>query len=245
MMLRKSFLFILLILAFQACKKDSSPTPASSSTHPNNSGTLFNGWFTPIANISWSHRSAGPVSYSAVTHLSITAQAFGPTASAHCGTILVNGTTLQFNTLINAYLDSTYTLNLSSQKNFQFISSVLPSFTYNVPDSFPVYPVSNAALISDTVVRANGLIIPLSNARLYDQVNCSLFDQSSGSNFVYKNGLTGINQLLFTPADLSVYSAGATISCKVLLIKNRTLTISGVNYTFGIQTAANYTLLVQ
>ncbi len=261
---------LFLTLAFVACKKkDSSPDDGSKTVAPNTTAgiTTGNNILTPC-------NSGGPV-YNGILQLEEYNQwymgvktnwqglyntkfmlyqnavtSYGCPTSERLGVMSVNNNILQYYTPLKMYFDTVNGKNYSQQRLVTLNSTVLPSFTVAVQDSFPVFTPANAVQIHDTLFINNNFTVPLNGITYYDRVDCLLsFANPSTQAQVYirshKFSNTLVNSLVFTPTDLSVFTAGQDINCRLVLTKIHTEIIGGKNFKFEVQSYNDFYLKAQ
>jgi len=227
--------FLFLILFFLGCKKkenSSNSTTTSNNSTPTSTVQVYNGQLQAERYITWNANIPSNAMYAFKGFLSIPAGSVILTSASKEGTLKANGTNLGFMSSINMYYDSTGTISFAAQRNFQLISSTLPSFTYNNPDTFQVYPPSLAIQINDSLDKTKNYIIPLSGLSYYSEAICLLSPVSNAANFVAKTVPAGSTQITFSPADFSPFTSGTFLTCRLVLKRFNTQTFSGKNFKF-------------
>ena len=228
-------------------KKQASPTEEQVSS-TTNTPTLYNGFLTVENITTWSSGTSITNRYFASATLTQTASISAAVNPSYNGTVTVNGIALKAEQIGSyvSYLDTTSTLNLLTQRNFQLISTTtLPSFVYRNIDAFPIYPAANGYLINDTLFKAQNLTLSLSNTSGYDEASCVIYDISNASNSIVKVVPQGTTQIIFTTSDLIGFSTGTTVLCGLSLKKYNTQTFSNKNFRFETSTYNNFYMLVQ
>lgn len=233
--MKKLILAIICInILFSCQKKGSSPQPAPSTTGSTPTATyqVYNGQLQAERYIVWSGSTPGTALYAFKGFLSIPSGSFILTSASKEGVLTANGTTLGYMSSINMYYDSTGTVSFASQRNFQLTSSTLPSFTYNNPDTFQVYPPSLAIQVEDSLDKTKNYTIPLTGLNYFTEATCLLSPVSNAANFVAKTVPAGSTQIIFTPADFSTFTTGTQLTCRLVLKRYNTQTFSTKNFRF-------------
>lgn len=249
--MKKTILFLVLSTIFFSCKKKNAAEPESKNTNtptPTTNTLSYNGFFTAEYTTNWQMASPSTTRYFSQATLSQTAAVAAIANPSYNGTITVNNTMLSPESIGSYvfYLDTTFSLNLSTQRHFQFISStLLPSFTFNNTDNFPIYPQANGYLINDTLFLAQSLTLSLANTSGFDEASCTIYDYNSPSVYSVKIVPSGSSQIIFTSGDLSVFSTNATILCSLALKKYNTQTFSGKNFRFETSTINEFMMICQ
>lgn len=248
--MKKLILITVVALTIISCKKkeDSPEDKTTAPATPSSTTTLYNGFLSAESITDWG--GGAPVSnrYFSSATLTQTASAGAAVSPSYNGTITLNGTRLKAN-LIGSYVyyvDSTNLLNLTTQRNFQFISTTaLPSFTFSNTDAFPTYPSANGYLVNDTLFKIQSLTLTLANTTGYDEAVCVIYDISNASNYISKVASFGTTQIVLSAADLASFAPGATVLCGLSLKKYNTQSFSGKNFRFETSTFNNFYMLVQ
>lgn len=131
------------------------------------------------------------------------------------------------------YTDTTLGNNYSLQRLITLNSSVLPTFTTTVQDTFPTYSSANAAQINDTLFLNTDFVVPLTNITYYDVIECTISpNPANATQIVYKKITSQANQITFTANELSIYTPGQQLYCRLKLKKYSTQQIGGKNFRF-------------
>lgn len=251
---------ILISFLLSACKKKDTSKPdntnndtttGGSTTSGTNTVTVFNGFFPLEQYNQWYNGSnvSSPVLYNTKFTLFTNAvnenQQFSGT-SGNLGVITVNGRQLQYYTPLKMYMDTTSGNNYSLQQLITLNSSILPSFTVTLQDTFPVYTSANAMQINDTLFRNINFDVPLTNITYYDEIECSISpNPANGTQIVHKKFTSQVNQITFTPNELSIYSNGQQLYCRITLKKISTQVIGGKNFKFEVNSFNDFYLIAQ
>lgn len=235
-----------IIVLFSCKKKETTPeTPTNTTGNPTNPST-YDGFFqnTAYASFSGSTSVIGSF-YNVNVYLKASPSA---TANAlngiNSGTVLLNSTKLKYAS--GRYYDTTYALNLSTQKNFQLQSNgIMSSITFNNTDSFPNFIFNYNNLINDTLSKALNYTIPLSGFNYADEIKCSLQDLSNFTAFITTTVPKGTNQAVFTYSQLLIFNSNSNISLSVELKKYNTQIINGKNFRFENNTFSSFNVFVK
>jgi hypothetical protein len=235
------------VLCISCKKKEATPDPVQTPA-PTNSTTSYYGFLTAEQITEWG--SGAPVNnrYFSSAMLTQTASVGAIVSPSYNGTVSLNGTVLKTESIGSYvyYLDTTNTLNLAAQRNFQFTSStMLPSFTFNDPDAFPIYPSGNGYLVNDTLFKTQGLTLSLSGTSGYDEAACVIYEIGNASNSVSKVLPFGTSQFNISTGDLAGFTPGTTVLCGLSLKKYNTQAFSGKNFRFETSTYNNFYMIVQ
>ncbi|MBL7910971.1 MAG: hypothetical protein JNJ41_07950 [Bacteroidia bacterium] len=234
------FAITLTVICFSCKKKETAvetPSPSTTSSTTNPTTTTYYGFFPLEKYCTWYN---GVVSYPVnpyqckVQLYSSPVSDYATWQAAHLGTVSINGKILQY-TIINIYSDTTFSPypDYSTQKNIVLTSTVLPSFTVSVTDTFPTYSSANALLVNDTAYLNSNFVIPLNNLNYHDKVQCTITTSpTTPSLIVSKVVNAGVNQIVFTPTDLSVFTSGQQLNCRLVLKKYSTQTFSNKSFRF-------------
>ncbi len=245
-------IIIIISIVFSSCKKKDTTEPDTQKTISSTSNTSvssYSGFMVLSKFVVW--ESGAPSIGWGETYNSYPTTLYPNPVSGNyllgstdAGTITINGNLLAFDNSLHSYYDGG-TPNYSQQRLITLNSTVLPSFTVAVTDTFPKYSIVNGALIPDTIALTNDLIIPLNNLTYYDLVECNLSKPGPILNYKYKSSAVLTNQLTFTPADLSTFAVGDTLQCRVIFKKYNTQVIGGKTFRFELQTHNFFGMLVQ
>lgn len=252
----KNFLALLLIVVYTyACKKKDSvsQTSASSATTSGTTSAVanFSGFFPLERYCSWYN---GTVSFPSNPYQCKVQLYNSPVndytlwQSVNIGTVTINGNKLKFFSGINMYSDTVSNPypNYATQKVIALTSTVLPSFSFTVTDNFPDYNSVNAIQINDTLKLSNTLVIPLDGLVTVDKVYCSLSTSPvSAATLLSKEVTSQVNQISFSPSELSIYTSGQIITCRLILKKYNIQTIGGKNYRFECLGYNDFYMLAQ
>ena len=253
--MKKLIILILGVLSFTACKKETpAPAPATTSTTTattTTTVTAFNGFFPLEQYNQWSNgvNVSSPVLYNTKFTLFTNAvtenQQFIGTSS-NVGSITVNSRQLQYYSPLKMYMDTTSGTNYSLQRLITLNSSILPSFTVTLQDTFPVYTSANATQINDTLFRNINFTVPLTNISYYDEIECSISPSpANGTQILYKKFTSLVNQITFTPSELSTYTIGQQLYCRLTLKKISTQVIGGKNFKFEVNSFNDFYMIAQ
>lgn len=246
--MKKIIYSIVVLIAISCQKKQTSPAEEQVTNTTNNSPILYNGFLTAENITTWSSGTQVGNRYFASATLTQTASISAAVNPSYNGTVTLNGTSLkaeQIGTYVS-YLDTTNTLNLSTQRNFQLISTTsLPSFMFSNVDAFPTYPATNGYLINDTLFKTQSLVLSLSNTSGYDEASCVIYDISNASNSIVKVVTFGTTQITLSPSDLVNFPIGTTVLCGLSLKKYNTQSFSSKNFRFETSTYNNFYMLVE
>lgn len=246
--MKKIIYGIVVLIAISCQKKQTSPAEEQVASTASNTPTLYNGFLTAENITTWSSGTSITNRYFASATLTQSASISAAVNPSYNGTVTVNGSALkaeQIGTYVS-YLDTTNTLNLLTQRNFQLMSSTaLPSFVYSNIDTFPIYPAANGYLINDTLFKTQNLTLSLSNTSGYDEASCVIYDIANPSNSIVKVVPHGTTQIVFTNSDLIGFSTGATVLCGLSLKKYNTQTFSNKNFRFETSTYNNFYMIIQ
>ena len=144
------------------------------------------------------------------------------------------------------YMDTTSGNNYSLQRLITLNSSILPSFTVTLQDTFPVYTSANATQINDTLFRNINFTVPLTNMSYYDEIECSISPSpANGTQILYKKFTSLVNQITFTPSELSTYTIGQQLYCRLTLKKISTQVIGGKNFKFEVNSFNDFYMIAQ
>lgn len=250
--------FILILFFFFACKKkentpsteDNNSTTGTTTGDSTNLNTYFgffpleqyNQWYDGV-NVS------SPALYNTKFTLFVNAvnenQQFSG-ISGNLGVITVNGRQLQYYAPLKMYMDTTSGNNYSQQRLITLNSTILPSFTVTLQDTFPTYNSTNAVQINDTIFHNVDFIVPLTNIGYYDEIECSISpNPASGSQIIYKKYTSHVNQITFTANELSTYNLGQQVYCRLILKKISKQIIGGKNYKFELNSFNDFYMVVQ
>lgn len=239
---------LIIVIAFSCKKKENTPEPSPSTTGSVPTTTVaYSGFISGDRNIFWSNGNIVSTSYGSTGYLyAAPTVSVNVLTSSNEGTIIANGITLKFdNSIFNYYRDTTGSLNFTSQRSFQLLSSgTLPSFTYNNPDTIPVYSTTNMSLINDTLFKSQNLIIPLNTVNYHNEVDCFL-NQTSPFIFLSKTVPAGATSITFTPTELSAFTTGNSIYCTITLKKYNTQSLGGKYFRFESNCVNNFFVMVQ
>lgn len=240
-------LYISLFLFFSCKKKETTveEPAAQTTTGGSSTPTSYNGFLQSTAYAVWtgSTSSLGPYHTVNVYLLSSPSPTVSFFLGINSGTLNLNFTKLKY--AAGRYYDTTYVLDLSSQKNFQLQSNgSFPSFSYNNVDSFPKFYFNYNNLINDTLSKTGSYTVPVSGFSYANEIKCSLQDLSNFTAFVTKTVSNGTGQVVFTPAELAVFITGSNISLSVELKKYNSQTISGKNFRFESNTFSSFNVHV-
>lgn len=251
--MKKQIVFILLVVGsiVFSCKKKETTTEPITNPSPNTTAPAgsYYGFFSLEKYCSW---YSGIVSYPTNPYqckmqlYSTPVNDYASWQAANLGTIKVNNHVLEY-TIINIYQDSSSLPNYASQRAISLTSTVLPSFTTSVADTFPTYAPSNAILINDTLKLNTGITIPLTNLTYYDNVYCIISTNPfTSSNFaISKTVNVGINQIVFTPTDLNIFAIGQQLKCRLILRKYSTQTFNGKTFRFECWSYNDFYMVAQ
>lgn len=233
-----AFLFLLIT----SCKKkESTPAPAPATTGGATtagapSGT-FSGFFPLERYCSWYN---GSVSYP-VNPYQCKVQVYNTPVSEHSiwlaaklGTVSINGKILKFEN-IKIYMDTTFNPypNYAAQKVVSLTSTVLPSFTHTITENFPDYTSANAVLIKDTLKLSTTFTVPLTGLANYDKAYCLITTVPTNFNLIISKEVNaGVNQITFSPSELSGFTSGQNLNCRIILKKYNQQVFGGKNFRF-------------
>lgn len=232
----------LIIISLVCCKKkDPAPSPTPTQTGGSTTGGTPSGTFSGFLPLerygSWYN---GFVSYP-VNPYQCKMQLYSTPVSDHSiwlaaklGTLSVNGNILKFEN-IKIYSDTVFNpyANYATQKIVSLTSTVLPSFTYTVTETFPDYTSANAVLIKDTLKLSTTFTVPLNGLANYDKAYCSITTVPTNINLIISKEVNaGVNQITFSPSELSGFTSGQQLNCKLILKKYNTQIFGGKNFRF-------------
>ncbi|MEI8136345.1 MAG: hypothetical protein WCH21_03360 [Bacteroidota bacterium] len=239
-----AFVFIL----FNCKKKETTsqePSPTQGNTGSSIVPTSFDGFFQSTGYAVWTGSTSTIGSFYNVNVyiMSSPSATINSFLGINSGTVNLNSTKLKYAS--GRYYDTTYALNLTSQKNFQLQSNgSIPSFTYNNIDSFPNFYFNYNNLINDTLTKASNYTIPLNGFSYSDEVKVSLQDPNNFTNFVSRIVSKGTTQIILNPSELSVFSTGSNITLSVELKKYNYQNINGKSFRFESNTYSSFSVHV-
>jgi hypothetical protein len=226
------FVFALII---SSCKK-SDPTPSGSSSTTGNTATntgnpsgTYNGFLYAAYAVS------GTTSInSCVAAFVNTPVAFNPStpfvATATINAVYVNGTQLLYNT------NNDYSYTTLSSLGFPPASWIvngagtIPSFTYSNTNSMPIF--SGLSSFPNTISKAQNLVIPITGASGYDQIEITVQDSLNNSTTVYV--ASGTTSVTFLKSSLINLTNCNVASIQINLLKYNPQSINGKKILFAL-----------
>ncbi len=150
-----------------------------------------------------------------------------PISSGTVSSVYCNNVKFKYNTL--DYTDSTYTVTFPSAVWLVNGNATFPSFTYTCSTPIPVYTGTN---LPSTVNRTQNLVIPISGASGYDQIQVEILDGSNHGTSVFASAsATSITISKDSLTQLSATPSGGSIN--INLSKYNPQTFGSKNYLFA------------
>jgi hypothetical protein len=147
------------------------------------------------------------------------------------GTVKSNGISLQFQTALRMYMDTSGKLDYSKEIKFEHNSSTLGDINFVNTDPFIDYPESLAPAIDDTLDRGKNYVIPLTGLSGFNKVACLIKDPFN-TKIVSKSAVPGATEIVFSPGDLVQLESGKFHSVRIVVAKFNDQTINGKKFRF-------------
>ena len=232
-----SLSILVFTLIISSCKKSNTTTsggPSNTSgtttaANGNPSGT-YNGFLFAVYAVS------GTLTANSVLAAFVnTPIAFNPStkmvATTTVNAVYINGNLIPYDSTNHDYSTLTFSSFGFPPANW-VVNGVgtIPSFTYSNANSMPVF--TGVSSFPNTISKAQNLVIPITGASGYDQIQVKVQDSLNNSTSVY--AAAGVTSVTVLKDSLTKLVNGHSTSISIDVIKYNPQTISGKNLLFAL-----------